>query len=530
MRVRATPKPAVFGRDVEGVLAIGRCSLAVVFLIVLVFGESPGAPPLLVATIVYLAVGLLRALNPATLRRPRADLLVLALDVGYGAILLLGGAPLVLFIMLHTFAVLAGAALLGWGGALSIGGSFLAIYVAAFLDHAIPRDHLLIRVLYMVASALLVSRAAYDWEVARDRLLKVAGWASGRFGPSDDALRAVLRHAAEVLDGEGAVVIWRETGLVEQNRALYWRGRDLLAFDRTNYLEEAAPAAVLGKPFVLMDRRRQTCLTHDGPQEAPGAIPADVMALSATGEVIASDAFAGRLCEGRMFVFGVPIWRWDQLILVELVGKQVMARLEGRTLRARAARRSVELERARMARDLHDGILQSLTAARLMLQSTARLPADAAAVVAEASTILRDEQEKLRLFIEARRDEEPEEALASLGATIRAAAAKWRVPIAVDILTPEAPLPGQLFRDLSFLVTEAVANAARHGGAGELHARLAVRDGVVDLRLTNPATSKGAAVAPRSLSDRILALSGTLAVELTATEVIITIEAPIPEA
>jgi hypothetical protein len=50
------------------------------------------------------------------------------------------------------------------------------------------------------------------------------------------------------------------------------------------------------------------------------------------------------------------------------------------------------------------------------------------------------------------------------------------------------------------------------------------------VRLTNPATSKGAAVAPRSLSDRILALSGTLAVELTATEVIITIEAPIPEA
>ena len=528
----ATPRPALFGRDVGGVLAAGRCILAAVFFIVVLSGEAPAsAVALLTATATYFTLALLAALKPAAMRRPQGALLVLALDVGYGAAVLLAGGPLVLFVMLHTFGVLAGAALLGWRGALSIGATFLAVYASAYLDGAIPRDNLLIRSLYMAASALLVARAAYDWEIARNRLLKVAGWASGRFGPSDDALRAVLRHAAEVLDGEGAVVIWRETGRVEQSRAVYWRARDLLAFDRTSYLEQAAPPAVAGKPFVLIDQRRNTCLTYDGPHEAPGAIPPDILALPATsGQVIASDAFTGRLCEGRLFVFGIPVWRWDHLILVELVGKQVMARLEGRTLRARAARRSVELERARMARDLHDGILQSLTAARLMLQSSTHLPEDAAAVIAEASTILRDEQEKLRLFIEARRDEEPEEALSSLGATIRAAAAKWRVPVSVDVPTPDAPLPGQLFRDLSFLVTEAVANAARHGGVGKMHARLAVRDGVVDLRLTNPATLNGSAFAPRSLSDRILALSGTLAVELNAKEVIITIEAPIPDA
>src|SRR3954447_25891806 len=85
LNVARAPKPALFGRDVEGVLAAARCILAAMFVLVLRFGDESADLRLFAATLVYFVLGLFSIACAASLRRTRPALLTLTMDVFYGA-------------------------------------------------------------------------------------------------------------------------------------------------------------------------------------------------------------------------------------------------------------------------------------------------------------------------------------------------------------------------------------------------------------------------------------------------------------
>jgi len=193
-------------------------------------------------------------------------------------------------------------------------------------------------------------------------------------------------------------------------------------------------------------------------------------------------------------------------------------------------------ERQRLARDLHDGPLQSLTGLALQLETIQRLLAvqetDAARERLQAvQTLILKEQRRLRGFVERLKyPREPAAAdprqwdvrLRGLGRKIEL---EWGLPATVSIQGAATDLPARLAEELYPLVGEALTNSARHAGATRARARIVVEPHLIRLRVED--NGRGFAFhgsydlarlnllgwGPRSLMERVAALGGQLLLE-----------------
>lgn len=204
-------------------------------------------------------------------------------------------------------------------------------------------------------------------------------------------------------------------------------------------------------------------------------------------------------------------------------------------------------ERARIARDLHDGILQSLTAAALQLGVASRLierdPAAARARVRQVEALVLEQQRELRAWVEATRipDADPpvpaHELARSLNDVCRRAEWQWRLHIARN-LPSDGDLSLGLAQEIRRLVQESLANAGKHARANAV--RLGVRlhpesvsveiedDGLGfpfhgELDLAELARRD---VGPLSIRQRVAALAGTLTVTSSWSGARLAIELP----
>jgi signal transduction histidine kinase len=176
---------------------------------------------------------------------------------------------------------------------------------------------------------------------------------------------------------------------------------------------------------------------------------------------------------------------------------------------------AAEDERRRIERDLHDGAQQRLVALAMDLgMARQKLRSDP-----EAATGLVDEahEEAKRALAELRdlaRGIHPA-VLADRGldAAISALAARSPVPVGVEVATDR--LPGPVESIAYFVVAEALTNAAKHAGAGEITVRIARRGDLLVVEVADdgvggadPARGSGL----RGLADRVAAIDGRLTV------------------
>ncbi len=225
----------------------------------------------------------------------------------------------------------------------------------------------------------------------------------------------------------------------------------------------------------------------------------------------------------------------SNVLLIEALRRQLDEIRASRETLAQAQRQllhSREEERARLARDLHDGPIQALVGLNVQLGlllasfGDERIPAD------ESLTVMRAEVRELlsdlrRVCAELR---PPMLDTLGLGAAIRALAQDWSaqsdVPVVLD-LPPDTTLrslPGDVVVNLYRVVQEALSNVAHHAEAHRVYVQLAWAP--PDLRLTIQDDGRGFAV-PESLhsltkdghfgligmQERIELIGGTWAVE-----------------
>jgi signal transduction histidine kinase len=367
---------------------------------------------------------------------------------------------------------------------------------------------------------------------------KVSGWPVFVDVNLAGGASKLLAHAASVVGCDCAVAVWE----AEDEPWMYLAGSEE-ATDTVNKFPPASadmivPPALQGSTFVSPDviggGMRVVVRQGEARTEWHGMPAGPDVAAHLRGTGLASSPFEVERLSGRVFFCGVANPAEDVMPLVEVVAREVGNSLERLHLHDRLQQIAVREDRIRVARDLHDGVLQSLTGIRLRLQVLADAP-DAVAATRDrllaTERAIAIEQRELRLFIEdlkpatrpARSEEHVEHALEELRNRL---AAEWMTPIAVRVSPQNLSLSAAAGQTLRLIVREAVVNALKHAHPSRVSVDVQAH-GTDALRLVISNDGRGfpfrgrldhaALIAqnagPVSLRERLASLGGSLAIE-----------------
>ncbi len=304
--------------------------------------------------------------------------------------------------------------------------------------------------------------------------------------------------------------------LAEVNRnaegahALHWR--DALPDTEASYLFDSPADAIYarrsakGFDAVLLDRSGKRL--RDGETAFLDALMR-VEPFQSMGSV----AFGfGREWAGRVFLFdpermGDPE---EELRFLQEFAQQVGPAIYNVYLMRRLRERAGAVERARFARELHDGAIQSLIAVEMQLDVVRRQSGQQPVVTSELSRIqklLREEVLKLRELMQAMKSFEVD--AERLPGFVADTVERFRreTGISAEFVSEieKVELPQKVCRELARIVQESLVNVRKHSGARHVLVRLAQRSG--NLQLTVEDDGRGFPFSGR-LSETELAITG----------------------
>ena len=228
---------------------------------------------------------------------------------------------------------------------------------------------------------------------------------------------------------------------------------------------------------------------------------------------VASVAFGfGREWSGRVFIFDPEMMGHpeEELRFLQEFAQQIGPAIYNVYLMRRLRERAGALERARFARELHDGAIQSLIAVEMQLDVVRRQSGQQPVVTSELSRIqklLREEVLKLRELMQAMKSFEVD--AERLPGFVADTVERFRreTGISAEFVSEleKIELPQKVCRELARIVQESLVNIRKHSGARHVLVRLAQRAG--NLQLTVEDDGRGFPFSGR-LSEAELATTG----------------------
>jgi len=220
-------------------------------------------------------------------------------------------------------------------------------------------------------------------------------------------------------------------------------------------------------------------------------------------------------------------------VLLEASTRRVITDIQQFFSKPRIEKAAVNDERARLGRELHDGVLQSLAGAAIQMEVIARLiatdPGAAKVRLRQLAHLFGEQQRDLRRWIdEARGAPTPAMApVAELAAVLEKLRQRvaWQHALRVDVILPEAgSLPRALGEHVYRIVQEGLTNVGKHARAQRARVEVRIAIDRVDILVADDGVGfpfhatldlddlKRRAVGPRSIIDRVSVLRGTLSV------------------
>ena len=489
------------------------------------------------------------AIAGATWRTARPNWFVLATHLAdiavFAFMLVLTQGPASPLFVFCVFSLFCGALRWGSRGAIATAALVVStyvgigIYASRFDGEFFELNRFIIRVVYLgVVSALLVFLGRHE-ERMRSDLVQLAGWPR----LSGDALREgteeLLRYAMGVLDATHGVLVW-ESG---DEPWLNVRACSPSAAHMTRYppteMEAPVAAKLSGQTFLAEEPDGRSAVLADGMSVRDLAEPAvhPHVAALLPGATL-SAPFRADNVSGRVLFAGVRHGRLESLPLTAIVARELGVSLEQLHASERSRDIAISEERIRLARDLHDGVLQALTGVRLEIQAVAGdvdRPDDGQMrdrlLAIERAIAL--EQRELRSFIAelkpypARR--EPQSGTAArLQSLIERTERQWQLPVALRIAPTDLTLSDAAEQALSLIINEAIVNAAKHAHPSRVSVDIVSSEGALQVVVADDGRGfpfRGRfdherlvrdQIGPVSLRDRLTAMGGALAIESSA--------------
>lgn len=370
----------------------------------------------------------------------------------------------------------------------------LVYVVLAVSQETIRSDpgYLLLRVVYLAVIALFLMHLARYQQRSGEELFALASWPRDVPPRLEELLAQNVRAAAELMGTARAAIA----------------------------LEEA------DEPWTTLAELRDGNLSvrRLGPEETA---PSDAGARAVP--------VAGAELSGEMIFGSAEAWSSDQFALAEIAARLVSSQIEQFAAQEGMRRAAAGEERIRMARDLHDGLLQSLTGISLQMQTLIGKTSDPELGVRlrALQEVIAGEQRELRSMVTQLR---PNPAVAEevpfdvrLRALAERIASQWNVEIDVEVTPPSPPLRGNVAAEIYSLLNESLANAAKHAQAKHVRARVDVGPREVRIDVEDDGTGfpftgtydmaalQAERRGPLTLKERVAALGGHLVLESTPT-------------
>jgi signal transduction histidine kinase len=399
------------------------------------------------------------------------------------------------FFVYFTFAIVAATLRWHWRGAVWTAAVALLAFngiglyaITAGVQADVELNRFIIRSVYVVVLTVLLAALGAHEQRRRGEMAHLGAWPATIPHDVPTAVWQMLASATQLVGSPRALLVWEDRDEPwlhltawesEGSRFRQWRespGAFLPLVDPAlgdaHFITGNAAAAAAdvlrsatGGPLQWRGTPIHRTLTD-------GFTMRSVLALALRGE-------CGR---GRLFLLDHKRLTADDLVIGEVIARHVAESLDHLALSRQLRDSAASEERARLFRDLHDGVLQSLTGAALKLQTAQRLldVDDAAARVElhDVQQLLSEEQRNLRLFIRDAKQERrtPPDAGSlpiRLQQLVQHVEDVWGLRTTLDLRGCNGATD-RLASDVGYLVREALVNAARHGGASTVNVAVAV--------------------------------------------------------
>ncbi len=388
---------------------------------------------------------------------------------------------------------------------------------------------LIMRSAYFLVAALMLGYFGASRDFSRARLERLAAWPASLLSADPRAwLGSLLGHAADVLGDPQLIVFWQDQEEAAGMVAV-WNGGDLQIADVADpALWASIDAELLHPAGATATIRRLLQLLSRSSSAIPDLLP------SVRFRAAYSAPFSGIRFRGELFVINPACHHEEGASFTAIIAARVASELERFALMGDVAQAARAEERTRLARDLHDSILQDLTAASLRLKATMiRVPEDARAGLALVNDVILDQQRRVRYYVENVQLPDIDNSLrASLKTCAASLREQWNCEIDVDVEPQQLVISGLMASEISKLLAEATANAVKHGGATQLRLSAALEKQALHLRIAdNGCGISGAAPTgcklPGSMAARVADLRGAFTITHTAPGLSMLISLPL---
>jgi signal transduction histidine kinase len=470
----------------------------------------------------------------------------------FGAINFLSAGGSSPFFVYFVFSIVSAMLRFGRRGTIVTAVAALMVFVVTSLARveAGELNRFIIRSAYLiVAASLLVYLADYLQRIQGD-LARIARWPRSLTHDHDQLMTEILLEPALIFDAGRVLLAYEHLA----NRYAFLGTREgdgirvepaagvadlLLDSDRATFVRSGSFAAVTpGERGVVV------------PIRPSRAIPFDVVTRYNIEDVVAT-SFNGDFVRGRLLLLDGRPPLLEEVNLARIAGAVIASRLDHHHAADQLQRGAVAEERVRVARDLHDSVLQALTGIALQLRTIPRVMMrdreEAEERLGEIEHVIVNAQKDLRWFIEQlhpeRRREDSEavaiaERIASMSQRFEQ---QWGLKVENDVAPIIHLLPVAMRHEVYTLVSEAVANAAKHAYARSVHVAASVDASEVRIDVADdgkgfPFRGRYGVLeltkmkqGPATLKERVTSLGGSLIVDSTDQGSRIEIRLPLPE-
>lgn len=395
------------------------------------------------------------------------------------------------FFIFFLFSLLSALVRFGVKGMLITAAAAICTYVLmALTDDMIRSDpgYLIMRATSLSVATLLLAYVGAYHERVRNELSKLAAWPAVASEQSESVIRETLTLARDLMAVPRAVLAWEEEEEPWVTVALLDRDRLTVTRETPEFLDTIVSEPARSATFMERSPGDETALWVKEGQARRASVPSmtDEGRERYKPESVLSAPVRGQTVSGRIFFFDREDLGVDDISVVEIVARLLAARLDHLNVATRIRDTAVAQERLRVARDLHDGFLQSLTGASLQLEMTDRLidtdPAAARERLRNVQNLIAADQKELRALISGLRPDAPRprtmlpNRLEDLAERFRR---QWDVDVRIRMEPPAPVLPDHLASEIYNIVSEGAVNAAKHAQASKIDVELYVGDGEV---------------------------------------------------